>query len=123
MAGNSEGAAKRGPGRPFAPGQSGNPSGRPKVAVQFRDRARAVVDSLVLEAWEAEVRDRGPHWLRASELLAAYGYGKPSPASDLYADAGPYRPLEHVSSEMIVKALTRLAGDDEGEFTEASSDR
>lgn len=65
-------------GRPFVKGASGNPNGRPKVADEFRTKARAVVDELVLAAWENEVRCMGDDWLRASELLAAYGYGRPN---------------------------------------------
>ncbi len=78
-------------------GSSPNPTGRPRSVDEFRLKARAVVDELVLQAWEAEVRNMGDNWLKASELLAAYGYGKPtqgievsdvtkSPAKELTAD-------------------------------------
>ncbi len=101
MAGNSDGAAKvRGRGRPFQPGQSGNPAGRSKVALEFRARARAAVDEHVFEAWEEEVKTRGPSWLRASELLAAYGYGKPSTVDD-EGDV-PYRPFEGFTTEQLL---------------------
>ena len=43
MAANSEGTAsvsRRGPGKPFVRGESGNPSGRPKVVLEIRDLAR-----------------------------------------------------------------------------------
>ena len=43
MAANSEGTAsisRRGPGRRFTGGTSGNPSGRPKVVFEIRDLAR-----------------------------------------------------------------------------------
>jgi hypothetical protein len=63
-----------------------NPTGRPTVAVEFRVKARALVDELVLKAWEREVRNGGDNWLKASELLAAYGYGKPNQSIDLTAD-------------------------------------
>ncbi len=65
---------------------STNPSGRPPAANEFRVKARALVDELVLKAWEAEVRSMGDNWLKASELLAAYGYGKPSQTIDLVAE-------------------------------------
>ena len=66
----------------FEKGKSGNPTGRPKVVEAFRDRARSAVDALVLERWVQEVESQGDEWMRASELLAAYGYGKPSSAPE-----------------------------------------
>lgn len=75
--------SSRGPDGRLLPGASGNPGGRPKVAGEFRLKARAVVDELVLAAWENEVRSLGENWMRASELLAAYGYGKPSQTVDV----------------------------------------
>jgi hypothetical protein len=36
---------KRGPGRPFAKGQSGNPGGRPKVALDIREKAKGDVEA------------------------------------------------------------------------------
>ena len=84
---NSAETATRSRGRPFAPGTSGNPGGRPKANAAFRARARAEVDEHVIEAWAAEVRDRGPHWVRCSELLVAYAYGKPTNADDTEAEA------------------------------------
>lgn len=75
-------ATGRGEGKRFVKGQSGNPAGRPKVNELFRDRARKAVDEHVLEAWVAEVESQGEHWVRCSELLAAYGYGKPSSAPE-----------------------------------------
>jgi hypothetical protein len=62
----------------FKPGRSGNPDGRPKVAAEFRQRARKAVDDHVIAAWIAEVEAQGEHWVKCSELLAAYGYGKPT---------------------------------------------
>lgn len=78
----------------FKKGRSGNPTGRPKVAEEFRARARKAVDEKVLQAWidELEIKERtvitpagsfeimsrGKEWMRASENLAAYGYGKPT---------------------------------------------
>lgn len=74
----------------FQKGQSGNPCGRPKVIEAFRKRARKIVDSKVLDMWENELDTDGPDKMKASELLAAYAYGKPTQGiafSD--ADAAP----------------------------------
>ena len=68
-------------------GPSLNPSGRPKVVEEFRKRARKAVDEHVISAWIAEVEGQGKEWVRCSELLAAYGYGKPSQPVE-YSGAG-----------------------------------
>lgn len=90
----------------FKPGQSGNPNGRPKAAEEFRIKARALVDELVLKAWEAEVRSMGDDWLKASELLAAYGYGKPSQSIDITADVTSTSPHAELSAEEL-RAIAR----------------
>ena len=41
MAANSKGTVKRGKGRPFEKGQSGNPSGRPKVDKDVKEMLKA----------------------------------------------------------------------------------
>lgn len=92
MAGNSEKSAtkQRGPGKPFAKGQSGNPTGRPKVVEEFKERCRRAVDERVISAWISEVESLGDSWLKASELLAAYGYGRPAQSVELAGkDGGP----------------------------------
>ena len=85
----------KGIGHGFGPGnKAGVGHGRPKVAEEFRERAKKAVDEVVFRAWleECEERERtvitpagpfeivqrGKEWMRASELLAAFGYGKPA---------------------------------------------
>lgn len=74
-------------------GPSPNPSGRPKLVDELRQRALKAVDAKVIEAWIDELEERprqvvtqvgpvtvvckGPNWVKCSELLAAYGMGKP----------------------------------------------
>lgn len=86
--------AKRNKSGRFQKGKSGNPGGRPKLAEEFKARARQAVDEHVLQAWidelevterpikvgnrEIVVSKRGDNWVKCSELLAAYGYGKPA---------------------------------------------
>lgn len=77
-------------GRPFTGKDDprSNAGGRPKVAAEFRARARTAVDEHVLTAWIAEVVEQGPEWVRCSEMLAAYGYGKPSQGVEVSGPAG-----------------------------------
>lgn len=62
----------------FKPGQSGNPGGRAKLSQELRDRALKAVDDVIMAAWLDEVETRGPNWAKCSELIAAYGLGKPT---------------------------------------------
>ena len=73
---------------PFVKGQSGNPGGRIKLPEEFRIKARKVVDLKVIQFWEEEIDSRGPNAIKASELLVAYAYGKPSQAVELTGKEG-----------------------------------
>lgn len=62
---------------PFAPGQSGNPSGRPKADPAIREAARAHAEE-ALQVFVANMRDDNPavrH--KAAEALLDRGFGKP----------------------------------------------
>jgi Family of unknown function (DUF5681) len=54
---------RRGPGRPFQKGQSGNPGGRPKMAIELRERADKlapaafkIIETLMTDADKDSVR-------------------------------------------------------------------
>mgnify|MGYP007112198659 CR=1 FL=1 len=84
MAGNSAQTAKRrrGPGRPFVKGVSGNPSGRPKGYAAFRDGMR----ELTPEAIEALRQDllNPDRRTAAARAVLEYAWGKaPSAPDDL----------------------------------------
>lgn len=105
MSENSGKSAKPKRGRPFVKGQTGNPNGRPRVNPAFRDRARNAVDQHVLDAWVAEVEAQGDDWVRCSELLAAYGYGRPPAApedNDAVKSAGGW-PLNREETLALAK--------------------
>lgn len=82
MAANSERTAKkRGAGRPFQKGQSGNPSGRPKRTQEQKDALQMIRD-LAPEAAE-RLRDiihdpevRTSDLLRAIEIVFDRAFGK-----------------------------------------------
>jgi hypothetical protein len=67
------------PGGKFKPGYDPRRAagGRPKIAEEFKLTCRRIVDEHVIEAWRNEVVSLGEHWVKCSELLAAYGYGRP----------------------------------------------
>lgn len=62
----------------FVKGKSGNAGGRPKIAEEFKIKARKIVDDLVLQKWEKEIRNEGENWVKCTELVTAYALGKPS---------------------------------------------
>ncbi|HET7099598.1 MAG TPA: hypothetical protein VFJ52_00490 [Terriglobia bacterium] len=103
-------------------GVSGNPSGRPKVAEEFRAKARKAVDELVLRKWMAEVENDGPEWVRCSELLAAYGYGRPSQSIDVTAEITTQddaAPLTHEERRALLRLQLAAEKQDDGTFADA----
>ncbi len=72
----------------FKPGKSGNPAGRPKAAFDFRAEAREWIQARgkarLYELAEGNTRDA----YRATELLFAYGLGKP-PVTFQAGEDGP----------------------------------
>jgi hypothetical protein len=76
---NSSRTAPRGPGRPFRPGESGNPGGRPKgIAALVRDQT-ADGQELVVFMLAILRNPRRPPALRmqAATWLADRGFGRP----------------------------------------------
>jgi hypothetical protein len=81
----------------FGPGNNANPSGRPKVAQEFKARCQKAVTETVLAKWIAEVESGGEHWVKCSELLANYGMGKPSQSVEVVAPPVESEQLEQLS--------------------------
>lgn len=73
---------------PFVKGKSGNPGGRVKLPEEFKLRAKKIVDELVLDKWEKEIRSGGENWVKCSELVSAYAYGKPTQGLELTGKDG-----------------------------------
>jgi len=101
MAGNSEGTAKkstkkkttdgtkkkRGAGKPFQPGQSGNPSGRPKIPEDvkqaFKEASMDACNTLISIANDKTAKDADR--VRAAEAILDRAWGKPTQALDVEA--------------------------------------
>lgn len=73
---------RRGPGRPFKPGQSGNPGGRPRIWPAFREQcAAAAQEALAVVLRILRDRDVPPgDRLRAASFLVDRGFGRPPQA-------------------------------------------
>lgn len=81
----SKDGRRRGPGKPFRPGQSGNPAGRARDDLGALIRSKDELPGVLLEFWLAVMRNEAPGFVgqaevkdaqRASECLAARGWGK-----------------------------------------------
>ena len=92
MAENTDKAPRRrGPGKPFAPGQSGNPGGRSPIAKEFRARCREYMeqpgggwDTLIAMAGDSKAKEQR----YALELIASYAYGKPKQGVEITGEEG-----------------------------------
>jgi hypothetical protein len=101
-AGNSEKTVK---GTPFKPGQSGNPSGRPKVPLDLVAKCKDITPE-VINFWIDLMRDsneKAADRLRASENIIERGFGKARQAMELTGEDGG--PVE------IIKRIIMKAGD------------
>ena len=78
MAANSKGTAKRGKGRPFEKGQSGNPSGRPKMDDKTKTILKAAAPDaarLLVEMMNNPVTGEKTR-LQAAQTILDRVYGK-----------------------------------------------
>ncbi len=98
-------------GRPFKPGTSGNPGGRPRVVAEVRELARAhgaeAVEALV------QLMRRGAREetrVRAAEALLDRGYGRPAQA--ITGDGENPLALLVEQGDGLLARLQRLAGGD-----------
>jgi hypothetical protein len=82
-------------------GKSGNPGGQPARKAEFRAKCIKEVDESVFPAWVEEVRKRGPDWMRAAELLAAYGYGRPAQSVHVDGDVTIRRAEDLTDDELV----------------------
>ena len=99
------------PGRPFKPGQSGNPTGRPKVEGYIRELAQRHGPEALQTLVELLRSGKEPIHLGAAEALLNRGYGRPAQAVEL---AGPDGGAL-VFSFVLDKANVKIDGDDAGD--------
>jgi hypothetical protein len=111
---NSSGSAGK-VGRPFHPGQSGNPGGRPKGLARAT-RELVGDDGMKLAAFWLSIMDdpmrRDSDRLEASRLLADRGWGKAASFEPVEGDPLDLAALEGAAEEFRAKIL-RLAGEPE----------
>lgn len=67
-------------GRPFQPGQSGNPGGRPKMPDDLKNALRLRADDALAVLVEVMADPAAPHAARvaAANAILDRGYGKPT---------------------------------------------
>jgi hypothetical protein len=87
-AANSTRSGARGRGRPFQPGRSGNPSGRPKSEHAFKELAREKSPAVLARMIDLALHGRGQTAVSAGKLVLAYGVGPPVVSVDVTARAG-----------------------------------
>jgi hypothetical protein len=117
LAQNSSGTAKAPRGRPFRPGESGNPGGRPKSNLELVESSRALTP-MALQVWEKAMADylagRGeaPQALKAAGDSMARAWGRTQERLEVRADVTS---MDASAEEQLIATIKRLAGeDDEG---------
>ena len=86
MAENSEEKKKRGEGRPFKKGASGNPGGRPKKPEWLKTAFSKMQPDTVAAINDVLLHGLHRDKLAAAKLVLEYTIGKPTQAVDLSAD-------------------------------------
>lgn len=93
-------------GRPFQPGQSGNPTGQPKGVREVREAARQHT-ALAMQTLAEACRAKRAPWsarVAAAEALLNRGWGKPAQP----VEVNDARPLAGVPAEVLIAAVAKL---------------
>lgn len=98
-------------GKPFQPGQSGNPNGRPKIFQHIKELAREHTKEAIDAVLDALKDESKRVRLAAAELLLAYGYGRPT--QHIEASVNVIDQLSDADKRTLLTALDALAGSEE----------
>ena len=93
-------------GRPFQPGQSGNPTGQPKGVREVREAAREHT-ALAMETLAQARRSKSAPWsarVMAAEALLSRGWGKAVQP----VEVDDRRPLSSVPADVLIAAVAKL---------------
>ena len=110
MAQNSGTSAKRrGPGKPFQKGQSGNPGGRPREIAEVKELARAHSEAAIEALVDVMQNSNSPAArVSAATAILDRGFGKPTQAIE--QSVADERPLPELSWDELQGRLERLTG-------------
>jgi hypothetical protein len=94
--------------KPFKPGQSGNPAGRPKMPKDLKEAFKAASPKAleILKKILADPAAKDNDRLRAAEIILDRAYGKPAQAVDITTDAVTIKETLNERLEVVSRALT-----------------
>jgi hypothetical protein len=95
-------------GRPWSPGESGNPGGRPGGYAEFRGLCRKKTAEAI-DTRTAALGEGGAVAVAAARVLLEYGWGRPSSAPEDLEAVREGNPLAGLTREQLLL----LARDDE----------
>ena len=94
---------------PFKPGQSGNPSGKPKGTSEFRELCRSHTPDCVARLRELLDHKDGRVAVRAAEVLLDRGWGKPAQTVRVEESKSPEWDASDISTETLEQMAVLLA--------------
>ena len=99
-------------GKPFQPGQSGNPSGRPKMPEGLKARITKLASKEAVDVLEAALKDSDPKVkLQAAAMLMDRAWGKAITPSDVKVTNGDLN-AQHLQALQHAHEARPVAGTD-----------
>ena len=96
-------ATKTARGRPFKAGQSGNPTGRPKIPEDVKEAIRAACPKAVSVLVSMLNSKKEAYRLEAAKTLLDRGYGKPVQMQDVNLDVSGTVDVEAQIRRLLLK--------------------